>query len=259
VSVGLLAAACAVALFRTLASSSVPVASGWRDAVLVILAALTTLISLSNRLPLQNVLLAALLAGALGSLGQAFGSWAALSFIQGAETAMAGPGLFQGWAWWTPCWWVVAILSSRGMAQLILCRRRQANAYGFELMALTLGLSLVLDLGSESYAGIVKGSWHWKSAGAVPASPGMAVMHLVGWGFMTLLILIFVTPVLINKKPGRFLPAFDLPSVWIILAFFSAMEAALRHLWWTAGIGGMAAVAALFSAARSAWLQRRPS
>ena len=58
-----------------------------------------------------------------------------------------------------------------------------------------------------------------------------------GWAVSTLLILAFVTPSLINKKPGPQPPPDYAPLViWLLINLLFATGAAVHHLWPALGL-----------------------
>ena len=122
--------------------------AAWPEGCLLFLATGWILTSLARQLPLQNVLLTGCLLGGIPSLAMILNHYASIPF---------GPVVFSGRVpmvpggipLFGPLIWIVAILSSRGVARLALRPWRQGANYGFWLFGVTVALTLVFDLGLE--------------------------------------------------------------------------------------------------------------
>ncbi len=203
----------------------------WPDSLLLLLCTGSTLACLSQQLPAQNV--------ALASVVIAFAGGAAhtLSAVTGVPFGPLeyhpdniGRMFFHTLPWTVPLIWVVALLNSRGVARLILRRWRTRDGYGIWVMGLTVALVLVFELSLEPYASLVKLYWSWKSTRLPSNWHTMPWSNLVGWAVTTTLILLFVTPVLINKS-SRKLPANYCPLlIWELLNLVLLTGTARQHL-----------------------------
>ena len=206
--------------------------SRWPDGLLLVLAAATTLASLSRQLPAQNVVLAAALIGGFGGAAASVGAITGVPFgpfTYNAENI--GKFLFYPLPCAVPILWVVAILNSRGVARLIMRPYRQRPDYGLWLMGVTVLLVVCLDLSFEPYATLVNGYWSWKPTKIPYDWYSAPLSNFSGWATITLLILLFVTPALINKSPVKTPPTWHPLVVWELLSFLFLTGTALRHFW----------------------------
>jgi hypothetical protein len=56
-------------------------------------------------------------------------------------------------------------------------------------------------------------------------------VNFIGWAVTTLLILAFVTPFLLNKRPVKNPPDYHPLVVWLVLSLLLLTGAAVHHLW----------------------------
>ena len=170
-------------LVRLLWPGIVPGKPGWADAVLLVVAVVGTIASLSRHLPFQNILLAvcfiALIGGATDWLawktGIPFGG-----FKPGKDS---GPILFNALPWAMPVIWVLAILNSRGVARLILRPWRKLRAYGFWMIGVTTVLTVLFELAFEPFASKVNHYWYWEPTTSALSWHGTPLMNFDTWKF----------------------------------------------------------------------------
>ena len=250
----LLAAAFALVLAANGLSLELPGRPGWPEALLILLATVSTITALARQLPLQNVLLAAfviaLMGGAVHSLavmmGIPFGP-----FIFGTE---AGPQLFKMLPWAMPLIWVIAILNSRGVVRLILRPWRKIRSYGFWLIGLTAALMMLFDLAFDPFASRVKHYWIWMPTKLPLTWQGAPLVNFLAWAAVALLMLAFVTPALINKNPARRAPDFHPLAVWLGAILLFAIASAMHGMWVAVVLDGTIAVmAATFAIRGGRW------
>ncbi len=112
--------------------------------MLLLLAAVSTLVALARQLPAQNVLLAAFIIAFIG--GAAHGSAQKAGFHLARLCSARKPArkYLDTLPWAMPLLWVVAVLNSRGVARLILRPWRKIRAYGFWLIGLTALLTMLV-------------------------------------------------------------------------------------------------------------------
>lgn len=229
VSTFLLAAAFLAALVAVLTGADTDLPEAW----LVLLATVSTLVALARRLPAQNVLLAALIIAGLGGAAQVLGATTGIPFGPVLFGPAAGLKLFGLLPWILPLLWIVAVLNSRGVARLVLRPWRKTRTYGFWLMGLTALFTMLFDCALEPFATHIKHYWIWTTAGGFTLTPqGAPVSNPVGWFSVTLLILAFTTPVLINKQLSkRRAPDYHSLAVWLgAIVLFGG--AAAGHGFW---------------------------
>jgi uncharacterized membrane protein len=248
----LLAADLLIVCLRTCATGHFLRTSRWAEALLVLLAAASTLMSLCRELPAQNVVFAAVLIGLASGAAQAINAIAGVPFgpIE-YYPEKAGHFLIAGLPWPIPVIWVVVLLNSRGVARLIMRSRRHSPHYGLWVMGLTAMLVVVFELSFQPYATQIKNYWSWKPTKLPSSWYTTPWTNFLGCSVVSLLILLFVTPVLINKSP-RQRPSYYYPVlVWELLGLLLLTATAHGHLWGASGLilVQMAVVAVLCIAA----------
>ena len=227
--------------------------SGWLVALLLVLATFSTLASLARQLPAQNVLLAAVLIALIGGGAHTVGVKSGIpfgSFMFGSEI---GWKLFGTLPWTLPLIWVVAVLNSRGVARLVLRPWRKIRAYGFWLIGLTALFTTLFDWALEPFAAPARHYWIWAPGGLSLTPQGAPVSNPVGWFVVTLLILAFATPVLINKQLSkRSAPDFHPLAVWLGGILLFATAAAMNGRWPAVAVDAVIGVATTVFAIRGA-------
>jgi Carotenoid biosynthesis protein len=206
-----------------------PVSFGTQlDAVFIILAAISTLAALWRQLPMQNVLLAALGIAVLGAGLMALGAKINLFvFASGI-----GPVLFKTLTWVTPLMWIIIVLNSRGVGRLILRPWRKNKTYGYRLIGLTALLVLLFDIVFDPFASRIRHCWLWLPTTLKVTWQGAPLINFLAWGFVAALILLFITPALIVKKPRPKKGAVFYPlGVWLGGVSLCATGCAVGGLW----------------------------
>ncbi|MGH7973772.1 MAG: hypothetical protein ACREIC_34075, partial [Limisphaerales bacterium] len=183
---------------------------------LLLLAVGVTYSWLAQTLPAQNVVLAGTVAMLISAAAMVV--MAAAGVPLSRHTAGRALGTVE---WLAPVSWMVAALNSRGVARGLLCGFRGHHYYGFLLVALSALLSVPLF-------------WLWGSSfglvalplpsGIVGFSKSLAV-EVAELALVSLLISVFTTPALINKRPGAQPPPAVQPllisSILTLVAFWS--------------------------------------
>ena len=254
VFMALLVAGFALVLASNSLMVDLPGNPGWPEALLILLATVTTITALVRQLPLQNVLLAAFIIALLGGAVHALGATMDIPFgpfIYGAE---AGPQLFKTLPWAMPLVWVVAILNSRGVARLILRPWRKIRNYGFWLIGLTAALSMLFDLAFDPPASRVKHYWLWMPTKFPVAWQGAPLVNFLSWAAVSLLMLAIITPVLINKNPARRGPDYHPLALWLGAMLLFGTVSALHEVWPAVVLdGACAVVAGIFAIRGGRW------
>lgn len=229
-------------LVQTALQRPLPGPTGWAEGLMVISATISTLLTLARPLPGTKVLLAAGLI-ALGAGGiQTVGVMTAFPFGPFSYGSNAGPKMFGVLPWWTPLMWVVAVLTARGVARLILRPWRKTKLYGFWVMGGATGFTVLWNLGAEPFATRVATYWFWQPTKLPLTWHHMPATNSLGWGLTTLLLLAFCTPLLINKYPRSRKHRVDYQPLLVWNAFL---------LWFglAAGLAGLTSATMLCSAA----------
>lgn len=210
--------------------------SGWPEALMVLTAGLTTLVSLSRQLPGQNVLLAATIIALIAGVAQAVGAITGIPFGPYLYTDFAGPKMFKLLPWSIPAVWIIIILNARGVARLILRPWRKSRLYGFRLIGVTAALTLVFDFGLEPFATQVNEYWLWQPTKLGLNWQGAPLSNFLGWLVTALLILAFATPVLINKSHKKFPTDYHPLMMWLLLSGMFLTGILQHQLWLAAGV-----------------------
>ena len=186
------------------------------EAVLLLIATASTIFAMERQLPMQNVLLAASVIAFIGGGISALGAISGIPFGPLTFTEELGPKIFKTLPWAMPFIWVVVVLNSRGVARLILRPWRKTKTYGFWLMGLTAVLVMLFILAFDPFAARIKHFWFWTPMKFPLTWQGAPLVNFLGWGIVTLLILAFATPALINKQLSRrSAPDFHPLCVWL--------------------------------------------
>jgi uncharacterized membrane protein len=209
----------------------------WPEGLLLVLATATTLTSLSRQRPGQNVLLAAVLIAFIAGAAHTLGALTGVPFGRYQYTDRIGQELFHPLPWAVPLIWVVVILNCRGVGRLLLRAWRRSRTYGLWLLGLTVVLALLMDLGLEPFATTVKQYWRWEATRVASNWYTTPWVNFLGWAVTALLILAFVTPVLINKKPVEHAPDLQPLCIWLLVNVLFLAGAATHQNWGVVWLG----------------------
>ena len=224
--------------------------SRWPEGFLVVLATATTLGSLTRQLPAQNVMVVPIVIGAFAGLAHSLGAVAGVPFGPYIYTRQVGQLLFYPLPWAVPMVWIVFVLTARGVARLILRPWRQGRNYGFWLLGMSVFLVVLLDFSLEPFAARVKQYWLWNPTKTTLTWYGAPWVNFLGWSLVAGVILAFVTPWLINKRPAPQPSEYHSLLVWCLLNALFATGALVHQLWPAAIVSG---AAALVVAAWAGW------
>ena len=229
--------------------------TGLLEAWLLIFATASTFVALVRQLPAQNVFLVAALTALIGAAAHTLGVKSGLPFGPFLYGSEAGLKLFGTLPWVLPLLWIVVVLNSRGVARLVLRPWRKTRAYGFWLMGLTALFAMLFDYALEPVATHVRHYWIWTAGGFSITPMGSPISNSIGWFIVTLLILAFATPALINKQLSkRSMPDFHPLVVWLGGVLLFATGAAFHGLWLAVGADiTIAAFIAGFSIRGARW------
>ena len=201
------------------------------DGALLLSAAASTLLSLCSQLPAQNVILAAAVVWGVTGL---------VHWVNGVASVPLGPLTYHTQnvgrymvpplPWSVPVLWVISILNARGIARLILRPKRGTSHYGFWVLGVTVLLVIAFELAFQPFATQIKQYWSWTVTKLPWDYYSAPLSAFFGSGVMTFLILLFVTPALINKNPKPIAPSFHPLFVWTSLNALFLLGAAVAHL-----------------------------
>jgi uncharacterized membrane protein len=226
-------------------------ASNWPEAILLLLATVSTLAALARQLPSQNVLLAATIIAVIGGAAHLIGATSGIPFGAFMFGSDAGQKLFNTLPWTMPLLWIVAVLNSRGVARLVLRPWRKTRAYGFWLIGLTALFTMLFDCALEPFAAHAKHYWIWTISSYSLTPQGAPLANSVGWFLVTVLMLAFATPVLINKQLSkRSAPDFHPLAIWLGGILIFAIGAAMNGLWLAVAVDAIIGIVATIFAVR---------
>ena len=111
---------------------------------------------------------------------------------------------------------------------------------------------VLFELSLEPFATQVQQYWAWHPTKLKLEWYSAPLVNFLGWALTAGLILAFITPAMINKKPVKHRPQYQPLLVWLLVNGLLATSAALHHLWpafWvTAGGALLVALLAAFGA-----------
>ena len=119
---------------------------------------------------------------------------------------------------------------------MILRPWRKTRNYGFWLLGLTALLVVLFDFALEPYATQVKHFWRWEPTKAVVYWYATPWVNFLGWAVTALIMLAFVTPSLISKKPTKEPPQRQPLFMWLLFQTQFATGAVAHELWAAAGV-----------------------
>jgi uncharacterized membrane protein len=213
-----------------------PAEGRWIEVWLLGATVLTTLVTLSRRLPLQNVLTAAVLIGGLGGILIAIGAASGVPFGPIVYGDALGEKVFTLVPWPMPLLWVVLVMNGRGVARLIMRPWRRTNYYGFWVIGLTCALAVIFALGFEPFAVKVKNYWIWLGSKSVLSWHTAPWVNFLGWFCGCLGILAFTIPWLINKQPVKQPMDYHPLVVWTLVNLWVLTGNAGHGLWGAASL-----------------------
>lgn len=202
------------------------------DAAFLVLAVLSTLAALWRQLPLQNIVLAAIIIALLGGGFSALNARTDLPFGPFFYAPAIGALIFKTLPWAMLPLWIVVVLNSRGVARLILRPWRKTKSYGFRLIGVAACLVSLFVFTLEPFAVRVRGFWHWVPTNLPLTWQGASPMDFLAWGLIAVLMLFLATPVLIPKKPRQKTgPDFHPLCVWLGCLVLFGIGCAVNRAW----------------------------
>ncbi|HXU79176.1 MAG TPA: hypothetical protein VN794_21540 [Methylomirabilota bacterium] len=194
----------------------------WLDAAVALLGLAVTLTALSRQLPFQNVLAATFILFCLERAPVSPGKLAGLDL-------QLNPGVQKAFPWIYPAVCAVVILSSRGLARLLL--RPTLPRYPISFVGLVVLLSTFFALGFEPFATHIRGYYNWPPSRAAGQWFGVPWYGFLAHAAVSALGLLAATPFLISKRPAPIKDSFQPVAVWILLNLLSLSGAIADRLW----------------------------
>lgn len=192
---------------------------------------LSTLLALGRRLPAQNVLMTIVTVSGLATGVMAVAVLTGVPLGPFLYTSQMGEKLFNVVPWPVPLMWLLVIINGRGVARLVMRPWRKTNYYGFWVIGLACVFAVVLDLGLEPFAVHVRGWWVWQASKATLSWYSAPWINFLGWFILSLSILSFSIPWLINKQPVKQAMDYHPLVVWLLLNVYLATGNALQGRW----------------------------
>lgn len=179
--------------------------TGWLMALLVVVGAWAAVASVVPVLSWPNALIALGLAIGAGGLVEAVNAVFGFPFTKREFVPGHGPLIMGLLPWWLPLAWGTFDMSARGVARLILFRTREHSLNGLRVIGLATVLAGAASVGLEIFA--TRSALVWESSAmSVAGYAGLFLLHLA--------IQVVITPMLIDKFPGRRLPNWLPLWVW---------------------------------------------
>ncbi|HTI97645.1 MAG TPA: carotenoid biosynthesis protein [Dongiaceae bacterium] len=214
--------------------------AGWAQPVFFALILGATLVALQRSLSGQNVVWAALLVVVLSGIILSVGAKTDIPFGPCVYTDNLSPRLFDTLPWAVPLLWVVVLFNCRGVARLILRPWRKVRSYGYRVIALTCGLMVLFDFAWEPFATRANRFWIWRIPATTSSWYGTPWVNFFGWAVTSLLLMAFITPWLINKKPTQSPPNFHPLFLWLLTNLYLINALAKHNLWVPAALALLA-------------------
>jgi hypothetical protein len=227
----------------------------WPEGLLLLLAAGGTLAAQARQAPGQNVVLASIIILALAGMALAVAARTAIPL-----GPITGPGRSASqilrWLPWAAALWLLTLLTSRGVARLILRPWRTSFTYGFQVIGLTVLLFVLFNLAFQPLASSVEHCWSWQGGGPAGDWRGRPCIRLGAQAVTVLFILIVATPPLIDKRRVSVPPETYPLMIWVLVNLLFAIAAITRHLSSAAALACSSAVVVTLLGMRGAAAHR---
>jgi putative membrane protein len=205
--------------------------------VALTIAALATLLTLTPRLPLQNVLaigVALYLTSAMAlSLGTRWG------FLLGKFqfTDALEPRLLGLVPWPVPFLWVALVLASRQAAKVMLRPWRREKAYGWVLFGVSTLLMLLQAAVLDPFGHRVTRWWVWTDTPPALNWAGAPLTLFSDCAALTVVLLLVATAWLIPKRPTGSIPSLEPVVIWLAFLLCFALGNLRAGIWLPGAVG----------------------
>jgi len=204
-------------LALTISGRDLPPGWRWMDGLFWVSTAATCVAGLARWLPAQNAVTAGTVLLAFAAIMEMVGANTDFPFGHYDYETRLGHRLVDSGAWPILFYWVAALLSSRGVARLILRPWRRSAHYGFLLILLGATLSTWLALSAEPFFARVAVYKTWKVSSSAWTWHSVPWTFFLAWWILSGLALALVSPWLIVKSPVKSPPDSHPLYVWLML------------------------------------------
>ena len=204
----------------------------WPDILFLLVSCACLALGLSRQLPLINVVGAVFITLLFGAIVQLVGTHTGIPFGPFRFSVNLEPKLLDLLPPVAPLVWITILFSTRGVVRLVLRPWRKINSYGFWLIGLTALLAILTDLAVDPFATHARHYWNWLPTKVPFTWYGATFVNFLSWGAITVLILAFITPLLINKQLSRKnVPDYHPLGIWIAVMIIVMAGAVQAKLW----------------------------
>lgn len=238
----------------------------WLHGAFIFLVALMSVCSVARRLPIQNIVPAALIVFGMSAIVIAtlayYGSDPAKNVGFGDSF---GPSILNSnekrlLPWQVPFLVVAMTLCSRETARLMLRPWRRERNYGWWLLGVSTVLVLIICVALEPFANSVADWWKWQSGSTQSAESwyGTPWWAFVYWCGLVVAVYWFAGPWLIVKRPLSMIPDLTSAGVWLLLVIYFTAGNSTKGHWLAVTAALVAAVPVCFMAWRGWRLSQPP-
>jgi len=208
----------------------------WAEPTLLIVALMVTVSSVTHTLPLQNALMAAGVIALGGGAAHWISHVASVPFGPIRFPEARGSSPFQECFCAMAVLWVVLLSNARGVAHVILERRRKHRNHGLHVIGLSAALAVFMALTLEPFASRAHHYWFWGATRLPFDWQGVPLSALFAWGVVSVIALIAATPALIDKHPRPTPMTTDPLWLWAMMGGLFAAGTAVAGLWAPTGV-----------------------
>lgn len=242
----------------------------WFDGAFILLISLMSVFSVARRLPVQNIVPAALII--LGTSAVAIATFAYYASDPSSNSKVGfgdsfGPSILNSndkrlLPWQLPFLILAMTLSSRETTRLILRPWRREKNYGLWLLGISTLLVLFVCVAMEPFAIKVADWWKWqRDTSNADSWYGAPWWAFVCWLTLVLIVYWFAGPWLIVKRPLSMIPDLSPVGVWLLLLIYFTLGNITKiaeGLWQAVIAAVVAAIPVCFMAWRGWKLSQPP-
>jgi hypothetical protein len=189
---------------------------------LIFAGAITSLVILLRRLPLQNIFALSVIVLVISSALEIASARTGIPFGKIFFHRDFGEKLFKVLPWPLPLLWLVVLLNGRAVAELILRRMREDKFYGYWLLGLSSVLAAFLFFNFAWHELYIRGDW-------TPQKIGSGMAGVFKRGSAMPLFFLVMTCWVIDKKSQKINLSFTPLIIWLLLNLYFIAAALLHH------------------------------